>query len=134
MRVLVAGDGLHSVVEALSALDDVASVQTVGSLYDVPARLAEAGDYDLIVLDARLPGMEGFVGLPLVAQQRPQTAIAVAAPILDRASVLAAVRRGARGYIPIAAGGRELQEAVDAMIAGDLYIAPSVLQHFRAAC
>ena len=127
MNVLVAsaGQDCQSLISVLTELCGAAAIYTVGSLGAVLAYCAEA-EPDLVLLDTRLPEMEHFTRVGRLLEQRPHLRVAVVAPTVDRANVLAAIRRGARGLIPLSATPEMLRHALTEIRAGELFIPATV--------
>ena len=119
--VLVGGQLLvraarHSVL-ARSGLDVVADVADAPSAADA-AELYRAG---VVLVDADVPG--GCVrAVRRIVERAPATAVLVVAPELDRESLLAAVRAGAKGFVLETLGADGLVRAVEVALAGEAVI------------
>ena len=128
MQVLVAsGDPEDSVMGVLAALYGAASIHVVDTIQQALARLG-AAKFDLVLLDARLPGMAESAALRQIFERWPLLPVAVIGPAPDRTNIIAAVRNGARGYIPTAAEADVVREALRAIWAGELYIPVAALR------
>jgi len=85
------------------------------------------GNFDLILLDLMMPGMDAFEGLEALHKSVPTTPIVVVSMIESRQDVLHAIEVGAHGFIPKAAEPAEMVEALRAVLAGQVYLPPALL-------
>ena len=76
----------------------------------------------LILLNLLLPDLKAFDGLLAVKERAPDTPIVVVSMIDSRKDVLHAIKLGADGYIPKSAPAIEFIDALEAVIAGQIYL------------
>ncbi len=119
--VLVGGQALvraaRRSVLARSGLDVVADAAEVS----VAADAAELHLPGLVLVDADVAG--GCVrAVRRILDRAPAAAVLVVAPELDRKRLLAAVRAGAKGYVPETVGARGLVRAVEVALQGEAVI------------
>jgi DNA-binding NarL/FixJ family response regulator len=120
VRVVVADDqaivrdGLATVLELLP------DVEVVGVAADgeEAVALAVTGRADVVLMDLRMPGVDGVAATARLSVERPAAAVLVLTTYADDASILAALRAGARGYLTKDAGRAELAAAVRAVARG----------------
>jgi DNA-binding NarL/FixJ family response regulator len=133
MKVLAA-DGYilcSGLLRTLMLLYDGVCVTAANSIDEVLARILELPDPDLVLLDTSMPGMENFTGLKRTVEKLPGVPVVVASPTENRAQIIAAIRNGARGYIPLSCKPCVLQHALPLIMAGEFYIPASVLRALR---
>lgn len=134
LRVLLADDhplfrdGLRFTLERAA---EVARVDEVDNGQDA-VRMATESAYDVVVMDVRMPGLDGI--------QATGAVVATGAKVLvltmfeDDATVLSAVRAGASGYLVKGADAEQVVSAVTAVADGHAVFGPSlagrVLQTF----
>jgi len=126
-RVLLAED--HTMVRSgVRALLEGARLAVVGEAADgrEAIRLAASLRPDLIVLDVAMPLMNGIEAAREIRASDGKVGIIVLSMHGDRAYVTEALRAGASGYVLKSAAFSELLKAVDEVLAGRLYLAPSV--------
>ena len=129
MRVILADDhvmirdGLRPFVERL---DRDVTVLDAGSLADVLAHLADGQPVDLVILDLKMPGMNGLQGLTTVKQSRAGLRVAILSAVADREHVLESIRLGADGFIPKSLSGAAMVSALHLILSGERFI-PAML-------
>jgi DNA-binding NarL/FixJ family response regulator len=135
IRVLLADDqrvvreGLGTL---LGLLDGIELVGTAANGEEAVALAAEH-DPDVVLMDLRMPRVDGIEAIRRLAErgERPRT-IALTT-YADDASVLGALRAGARGYLTKDAGAEEIRAAVEAVARGEAALDPAVQHHVVAA-
>lgn len=124
MRLLLA-DG-HQLVRELIAFrleaQGFSKVYTASSLDTVEAALATERHFDLILLDFRLPGMNGITGLLKVRRIAHQSRVAILCDTPRESATLEAIRGGAVGCIPKSMGAEEFIRAVRTILQGIIYL------------
>ena len=94
---------------------------------------AKAGNYDLILLDLKMPGVKGMDGLQAMREAVPDTPVVVLSGEEDSYMVRAAIELGAMGFIPKSSTPAVLMRAMDLIAAGGVYLPPAVLDSRPAA-
>ena len=131
IRVLVADDhpmfrqGLRSVLASDPALDLVAEASTGDEAVTVALSL----DPHVVLMDLTMPGLNGVEATKQILAQRPGMSILVLTMFDDGASVLAAIRAGAHGYLVKGVDRDEILRAVHAAAAGDSIFSSSAATH-----
>jgi DNA-binding NarL/FixJ family response regulator len=133
IRVLLADDqrvvreGLGMLVGLLEGIELVATAA------DGEEALALAAEHnpDVVLMDLRMPRMDGTEAIRRLAA-RGTSSIALTT-YADDASVLGALRAGARGYLTKDAGADEIRAAVEAVARGEAALDPAIQHHVLAA-
>lgn len=120
IRVLVVDDQdiiRDGLVTVLGLLPDI---EVVGEAADggVAVRLARATRPDVILMDLRMPGVDGIAATEHILAESPQTCVLVLTTYSDDESVLAALRAGARGYLTKDASRAEVAAALRSVSRG----------------
>ncbi|MGH1550886.1 response regulator transcription factor [Leifsonia poae] len=128
IRVAVADDQAivrDGLVTVLGLLPDV---EVVGQASDgaEAVALAVSEHPDVLLMDLRMPVLDGAAATARVTAEAPGTAVLVLTTYADDASIVAALRAGARGYLTKDAGRAELAAAVRAVASGQSTFAPEV--------
>lgn len=128
ITVVIADD--HPVVRnGLRALvDSLPGLTVVGEAADGEAAVREAQLLrpDVVVMDVRMPGMDGLEATRRITAAVPGTAVLVLTMYEDDDTVFAAMRAGARGYLLKGAEQGEIDRAVRATAAGEAIFGPGV--------
>jgi DNA-binding NarL/FixJ family response regulator len=81
---------------------------------------------DILLLDLSMPHRNGLELLPDITAAFPALKVLVVTMHVDRALADLALQKGAHGFIPKEASAEELNGAIDAVLAGKLFISPRV--------
>jgi len=130
MRILLADDH-HLVREAIAsyltrAAPDIVCVEAA-DFQQVRERLARDSAIDLVILDYRMPGMNGLAGLDEVKARLPHVAVAILSGAMDSDEAERALERGAAGVIMKNLRGTALLSALRLMAAGETYVPRAVV-------
>ena len=134
IRVLLADDQ-RVVREGLAMLLELLpGVEVVGTAADgeEAVALAIARAPDVILMDLRMPRVDGVEATRRIAEVRPQARVIALTTYADEPTVLSALRAGARGYLTKDAGAEEIAAAIDAVARGDAALDPAVQAHVLA--
>jgi len=128
IRVLVADD--HPIVRGgivalLESADDIEVVgQAATGLEAVD--LALSLEPDLVLMDLRMPGIDGDEATARVLAARPGIRVVVLTTYETDESILTAIEAGASGYLLKAAPEREILAGIRAVSRGEIALAPSL--------
>jgi len=129
----------HPVVrDGLSGMFAAPEFKVLGQASDgaEAVRLAEALRPDVILMDLRMPGMDGVAAITELASRGIAARVLVLTTYDTDSYVLPAIEAGATGYLLKDAPSAELLRAVRAAANGEAVLAPSVaarlMSHVRA--
>jgi DNA-binding NarL/FixJ family response regulator len=131
VRVLAADDQ-RVVREGLAMLLGLLpDVEVVGTAADGEEVLALAGELkpDVILMDLRMPRMDGVEATRRLRERDPAIKVVVLTTYADDRSVLDALRAGALGYLTKDAGAAEIQQALHQVARGQAVLDPAVQLH-----
>lgn len=120
IRVIVADDQAiirDGLVTVLELLPDVKILGAAADGYEAVA-LAESEQPDVVLMDLRMPGLDGVAATTRVLEACPGCAVLVLTTFADDESILAALRAGARGYLTKDASRAEVATALRAVASG----------------
>jgi DNA-binding NarL/FixJ family response regulator len=120
----------RGVSETLSEEDDFELVGAGASAHDA-LKLAKDGRLDLILLDIALPG-GGIEAAQEIVRSCPNVKVVMLTVREDRATVNAALRAGARGYIVKGVEGPELVSTLRWINSGQSYVTPALAAQLLA--
>ncbi len=105
------------------ALEDAEEIDVVGVTQrgdEVMALVAEQRP-DLVLLDGRMPGMDGIACLRLIKADYPDTKVVMLSASEDSAHIAAALAAGASAYIGKRINPSDLASALRQIVAGVVY-------------
>lgn len=113
--------------QALSGVNKDVSFAEAGSLEEVVAALETEGNQtDLVLLDLKMPGVQGFSGLMYLRAQFPGVPIVIVSANEDAPVIRRSLDFGASGYIPKSASAIDMRKAVEAVLNGDIWVPPEL--------
>ncbi|MFC9398618.1 response regulator [Streptomyces sp. NPDC057027] len=118
---VVVADDQAAVREPLAAVLDLSEdIEVVAAAADGTEVLAAvaAGPVDVVLMDLRMPGMDGTEATRRLTEEHPEVAVVVLTTFADDDSILAALSAGARGYLTKNAGRQDIARAIRAAAAG----------------
>jgi DNA-binding NarL/FixJ family response regulator len=118
-------DAMRLAVEAVAA-DDPLAVLEAGTLAEVDAIASAEPGLDLLLLDLRMPGMNGMAGLVELRRRFPTLPVVIVSAAEEPAVVREALACGASGYIPKSLERRALTEALGRVLLGEIYVPPAL--------
>lgn len=118
----VVRDGLRALLASLPAMELVAEATSGRQA----VRCAVLHSPDVLVMDLRMPDLDGVAATAEIAKVAPRVAVLVLTMFDDDESVFAAMRAGARGYLVKGASQDEIVRAVTAVAAGEAIFGPGV--------
>ncbi|CAM3896636.1 response regulator transcription factor [Kibdelosporangium persicum] len=89
-------------------------------------RMVAAERPDVVLMDLRMPKMDGVEATRRVRAEHPGTQVVVLTTYSDDESVFAALRAGARGYLTKDARAGEIAEAIAAVRRGEAQFDPAI--------
>ncbi len=121
IRVILADDqrvvreGLKLI---LDLLDEVEVLDTASD-GEQAVELAERFNPDVVLMDLRMPRCDGIEATRRLAESRPKVGVIALTTYADDASVLGALRAGARGYLTKDASAEQIGAAICRVASGE---------------
>ena len=135
VRVLAADDQRvvrEGLAMLLGLLPDVEVVGTAADGEEVLVLAAELRP-DVILMDLRMPRMDGVEATRRLRERDPAVKVVVLTTYADDRSVLDALRAGALGYLTKDAGAAEIQQALHRVAGGQAALDPAAQLHLVEA-
>ena len=107
----------HALGTAKSRLE----ISEADSLNSLTAKLADDDFCDLVLLDLRMPGVQGLSGLIYLRSQYPNIPVVIISANEEAGIVQKSLNLGASGFIPKSSGTAVIIEAVEAVLAGGVW-------------
>lgn len=125
---LVVREGLRLILESEPGFE-VAGEASDGA---AAVRLAARLEPDVILMDLRMPGMDGLEAIERIRRHRPGAAVVVLTTFDEEGPMARAIELGARGFLLKDSTREALLGAVRAAARGELLLRPEVLTRLLA--
>jgi DNA-binding NarL/FixJ family response regulator len=128
IRILVADDhllfrdGLRALIDSAPDCELAGEASTGEEAVNLAAELQP----DLILMDVRMPGLDGIQATRQIVRTSPHIGILVLTMLEDDNSVFTAMRAGARGYLLKGASHDEVLRAIRAVTGGQAIFSPAI--------
>ena len=135
IRVLIADDQpvvRDGLAMLLDLIDDVEVIATAADGIEAVER-ARAEQPDLVLMDLRMPQLEGVEATRQILASLPDTRVLVLTTYADDEFLFPALQAGARGYLTKDASAEEIEQAIRALIAGHTHLDQAVQQRLVSA-
>ena len=88
---------------------------------------------DVVVMDLRMPNLDGAAATARIRAELPQTQVLVLTTYADDDALFPALQAGARGYLTKNATAEQIERALTALGRGQTHLAPEIQQRLVAA-
>jgi len=128
MRIIVADDhqlireGIKRILAGQPDVNAVAEAENAQQVLD----LVRSGNWDVVVLDIKLPGKSGLDVLKELKEERPKLPVLILSMYPEEQFAVRVIRAGASGYLSKASAGDELLNALNKVYRGEKYISKEV--------
>ena len=114
------------------SLSRASNIRIVGEASDGESAvaLAERRRPDVVIMDIRMPGMDGLEATKLLSSKAPEIAVLIFTAYSERSLLGRGLESGAKGYILKEAPHGTLLRAIEKVAAGDGYIDPALMPAF----
>jgi DNA-binding NarL/FixJ family response regulator len=128
---LIIADDRTLIVEAFSKM--------LGSVYDVVAVVGDGRSLvnatqrlrpDLILTEIGMPLMNGLEAVYRIKRTLPDIKTICVTVLADREIVKEAFRRGISGYVLKTASRADLEEGIERVLSGEIYVSPALIPEF----
>ena len=128
MRLLLADDhGLFrdSMAVWLKQLDEKLTIDFADSLHSVEKNLPQ-NNYDLVMIDLGMPGMQGAVSIKQICSQLNDTPLLVVSADENPQTIRSCVDAGAAGYVTKSSPGDTILLAAKQVLSGARYLTVNI--------
>ncbi len=115
-------DGLVTVLSLMDGIEVIGSAGDGAQAVD----LARTATPDVVLMDLRMPGLDGADATAAILAEQPDTAVLVLTTYADDVSISRALRAGARGYLTKDASRDDIAVAIRAVARGQATFDPAV--------
>jgi DNA-binding NarL/FixJ family response regulator len=117
------------------ALSRSTHVRVVGEAGDGESAVAlvERRRPDVVLMDIRMPGMDGLDATRMIVERKPETAVIIFTAYSERALLARGLESGARGYLLKESAHDTLLRAIEKVATGDSFVDPALMPSVLAA-
>ncbi|MGF7163091.1 DNA-binding NarL/FixJ family response regulator [Rhodoligotrophos appendicifer] len=108
--------------QSLAASYENVDITEAGSLDEVITILEGAGPFDLVLLDLKMPGVQGLAGLAFLRAQFPDTPTIVVSATEEPPVMRRAIDLGASGFVPKSTPVGVIRAAVAEVLKGEIWL------------
>lgn len=130
MKVLLADD--HDLVrDAICSLlqkdAPEMEIKAVKNFNEAFSAMREAQDYEIVILDLKMPGMNGLSGMRKMIELAPDIPVIIMSGSARVSDIQSALSIGAKGFVPKTLAGRSLLNAMRLVASGEIYVPVSFM-------
>lgn len=125
IKLLIADDHTlfkEALVQYIERAEPDMEAIVAGDFHGVMQAIEEGEDPDLILLDLRMPGMNGLQGIEKLHDEHPDVLVALMSGVAEKKDIQQALEMGVCGYFPKTMSGRAMMQAIKDVLAGKPYI------------
>ncbi len=132
MKILIADDhelflkGLELILSDLDKDIKITLAHNYTEIFDI---LEQRHDFDLIVTDLAMSGVNWLNAIKHMHEKLPDTPIVILSAVFDKEIVQKTIDIGAAGYIPKTSSNAVIMSAVRLVLSGGAYIPPELLNN-----
>ena len=101
-------------------------VLTAANVQDALGKVDKNAKIDLIFVDLNLPGLDGYAFITALRERQVFTPVVILSASENHHDIVRALQSGAMGYLPKSIEADRIIEAIDAVLAGEVYVAPEL--------
>jgi DNA-binding NarL/FixJ family response regulator len=114
------------------SLSRAPNIRVIGEAADGAAAvaLAERRRPNVVIMDVRMPGLDGLQATKLISEKLPDTAVLIFTAYSERSLLGRGLDSGAKGYILKEAPHQTLLRAIEKVASGEGYVDPALMPAF----
>ncbi len=130
LRILVADDHLIVREGLRLILETAAGMELVGEAADGAEALRLAGELhpDVVLMDLRMPRMDGLTAIAKLQETQPEVAVIILTTYNEDDLILRGLRAGARGYLLKDTSRTTLLDSIRAAARGEALLTPEIVE------
>lgn len=117
-------DGLRLILETVSEFEVVGEAQDGAEA----VRMAEELQPDVILMDLRMPGMDGITALQKLQKEQPDISVIILTTYNEDTLMFKGIQSGARGYLLKDTGREALFNTIRAAARGETLLSPEIME------
>ena len=129
MKLLVVDDHLlfrEGLRHILLRLDQTVDIHECGTVQDAIEIAKQITEFDLVLLDMQLPGLQGLEGLHALKGAFPTSPITLISGVADQRAIAEGIRSGAQGFVSKSGSAEDMLNGLRKVINGEHHIPPEI--------
>lgn len=125
IKLLIADDHTlfkEALVQYIERAEPDMEAVVASDFHGVMQAIEEGEEPDLVLLDLRMPGMNGLQGIEKLHEKHPDILVALMSGVAEKKDIQQALEMGVCGYFPKTMSGRAMMQAIKDVLAGKPYI------------
>jgi DNA-binding NarL/FixJ family response regulator len=116
------------------SLSRASHIRVIGEASDGASavELAVRRKPDVVIMDVRMPGMDGLEATKLLIERAPESKVLIFTAFSERSLLSRGLESGAKGYVLKEAPHQTLVRAIEKVAQGDGYVDPALMPAFLA--
>ncbi len=129
IRVLIADDHLIIRQGIRLILETSADIELAGEAADGAEALKQAAELqpDVVLMDLRMPGMDGLAAIERLRHEQPQVAVVILTTFNEDDLMMRGLRLGAKGYLLKDTDRETLLDSIRAAARGETLLKPEIM-------
>jgi DNA-binding NarL/FixJ family response regulator len=112
--------------DAVIGIMNGADVQEAGTFEEMVQKLSSHPNTQLILLDLKIPGVQGMSGLIYLRSQHPEVPVIVVSGMDDVSTVRKCMEFGASGFMPKTYNQQMMSKVIETVLEGNIWTDPSI--------
>ncbi|MEW5888167.1 MAG: response regulator transcription factor [Pseudomonadota bacterium] len=117
----------EGLVQTLSQLDTKSAIVETRDAESALQILESDDEFDLVLLDLMLPGINGMAFLAVLRRRFPAVPVVIISALDDTETISRAMRQGASGFVPKTSSSDVLLQALRLVLDGGVYVPPRAI-------
>ena len=125
LTILIADDHTlfrDALLHYIERAEDDSNAFVAKDLFEARDILSREGPFDIVLLDLRMPGMNGLEGFREIREKYPDIKLCMMSGVAEKSDVQQAIDMGANGYFPKTLSGKAMLGAIQSVLDGQTYI------------
>lgn len=124
MKIVLADDHAlfrDALTQYIERSDATAKVFHAKDFHEAVNLMSAEGDIDFVLLDLKMPGMNGSQGLKKMKELYPAIPVAILSGLAEKADIEEALANGAAGYFPKTLPGKIMLQGIYKILQGEVF-------------
>jgi two-component system response regulator NreC len=128
LRIIIADDhalvrrGLVSILQEMKMAETFAEAGNGEEVLSMLDAMEDQQQFDLVLMDVEMPQMDGITAAAKISESFPTVKVLMLTMMNNTATIRKCIAAGAKGFVYKNASENELEEAIEKVMSGQLYL------------